>query len=256
MLFPYFILLRFQNGSIYFRLPISFTRLVMSDYDLWVFSAGAVAPPLQEAVKQFEALENITCRFTAGKPEALLKGIRDSQRGDIISCGAEYVHDEAEDIGAVIKGTRRSLGYRRSVIIVDRDNPMNIESLDDLCREGIRVGIAVGGCLKGVWDDLFSKARLTEKVRRNIVEHADACGSLMGLIHSGKVDAVIGWNAFKNVWPDTCEAIELPEPLQVFRSTAVQTISYTQDRQLSAKLIEFLTSPEGREIYKSNGWIH
>jgi accessory colonization factor AcfC len=228
----------------------------MSDYDLWVFSAGAVAPPLQEAINQFETLENVTCRFTAGKPEALLKGIRDIQKGDIISCGAEYVHDEAEDMGVLIEGTRRSLGYRRSVIIVGRDNPKNIHSLEDLCKEGMRVGVAVGGCLKGVWDDVFSKVRLTEKVRGNIVEHADACGSLMGLIHSDRVDAVIGWNAFKNVWPETCEAIELPESLQVYRSTAVQTISYSQNRELSGKLIDFLTSPEGRKIYEKYGWIH
>ena len=228
----------------------------MSDYDLWVFSAGAVSPPLQEAVRQFETQEGITCKLTVGAPEALLKAIRHNQKGDVISCGAEYVHDEAEDIGVLIKGTRHSLGYRRSVIIVDRDNPKGIESLEDLCKDNIRVGIAVGGCLKGVWDDVFSKAGLTERVRSNIVEHAHTCGSLMGLIHSGKVDAVIGWNAFKNVWPDTCDAVELPRDLQVFRSTAVQTIYYTKNQQLSDKLITFLTSPEGREIYKRHGWLH
>ncbi|TFH18609.1 hypothetical protein E4H04_02945 [Candidatus Bathyarchaeota archaeon] len=228
----------------------------MSNYDFWVFSAGAVAPPLQEALRQFETREGITSRFTPGKPEALLKAIRHTKKGDIISCGAEYVHDEAEDMGVLIKGTRHSLGYRRSVIIVDKDNPKGIESLEDLCRDKTRVGIAVSGCLKGVWDDVFSKAGLTEKVRGNIVEHADACGSLMGLIHSGRVDAVIGWNAFKNVWPDTCEAVELPRDLQVYRSTAVQVISYTKNQKLSEKLITFLTSAEGRDIYRRYGWLH
>ena len=228
----------------------------MSNYDLWVFSAGAVAPPLQEAIRKFEVKEGISCRFTPGKPEALLKAIRDNKQGDVISCGAEYVHDEAEDIGVLIKGTRHSLGCRRSVIIVDRGNPKNIESLEDLCQEGTRVGIAVGGCLKGVWDDIFSKAGLIEKVRPNIVEHADACGSLMGLIHSGRVDAVIGWNAFKTVWSESCEAIELPRDLQVYRSTAVQTISFTRNQELSERLITFLLSPEGIDIYKRFGWIH
>lgn len=32
----------------------------------------------------------------------------------------------------------------------------------------------------------------------------------MSLIHKQIVDAVFGWNAFQNVWPKTCEAIELP----------------------------------------------
>ena len=120
------------------------------DYSLHVYSAGAVAPPLQEALSVFEKKENLTCRFTAGKPEALLKAIRLRKGGDIISAGSEYVHDEAEDIGVLLKGTRRSLGYRRSVIITQCGNPKGLKRLEDLCEPGVRVGTATGGCLKGV----------------------------------------------------------------------------------------------------------
>ena len=61
--------------------------------------------------------------------------------------------------------------------------------------------------MKGVWDDIASKAGITDLVRANIVEHADSCGALMSLIHQRKVDAVFGWNAFKAIWPDTCDTI-------------------------------------------------
>jgi accessory colonization factor AcfC len=225
------------------------------DYSLHVYSAGAVAPPLQEALSVFEKKEGIQCRFTAGKPEALLQAIRHNKEGDVISCGAEYVHDEAEDIGVLIKGTRRSLGYRRSVLITQEGNPKGIKRLEDLCERGVRIGTATGGCLKGVWDDICSKAGLIENIRPNIVEHADACGTLMGLIHSNRADVVFGWNAFKNIWEDTCEAVELPRDLQIFRSTAVQVVTFTKDIDLSKKLIGFLTSPEGQRIYSDNGWL-
>jgi accessory colonization factor AcfC len=94
-----------------------------------------------------------------------------------------------------------------------------------------------------------------EEIRPHIVEHADACGTLMGLIHSNRVDVVFGWNAFKNVWQDTCDAVELPRDLQVFRSTGVQVVTYTSDLELSKKFISFLTSPEGRKIYSNFGWL-
>lgn len=83
-----------------------------------------------------------------------------------------------------------------------------------------------------------------------------ACGSLIALINLGKVDAVIGWNAFKSIWPDSCEAIELPRELQVFRSTAVAIVSYTKNLALSEMLIEFLKSDEGKKIYSEYGWFH
>ncbi|MDH5481704.1 MAG: substrate-binding domain-containing protein [Candidatus Bathyarchaeota archaeon] len=223
---------------------------------LQVYSAGAVAPPLQKAIDVFENKFEIRCKLTVGKPSNLLAAIAVSKQGDVISCGAEYVLDEAEDRGLVVKGSRRSMGFRRSVIIVPIGNPAKITSLQDLCRENVRIGIAVDGCLKGVWDDIASKAGLTDQIRRNITHHADACGSLMGLIHQDKVDAIFGWNAFQSVWPDTCEVIELPSDLQVFRSTVVAMVSYTGDAKLSQKFIDFLTSDEVRKIYSDYGWVH
>jgi len=223
---------------------------------LRAYSAGAVAPPLQKAIEIFENKFGIRCSLTVGKPSNLLAAIAVSKEGDVILSGAEYILDEAEDRGLVVKGSRKSMGLRRSVIIVPIGNPAKITSLSDLCRDNVRVGIAVDGCLKGVWDDVASKAGLTDQIRRNITHHADACGSLMSLIHQEKVDAIFGWNAFRSVWPDTCEVIELPSDLQVFRSTVVAMVSYTKDAELSQKFIDFLASNEVRKIYSDYGWIH
>lgn len=223
---------------------------------LKVYSAGAVAPPLRDAIVIFEKDSRVKCDLRIGKPEDLLKEIVEFKKGDVFSSGAEYILDDAEDQGLIIKGSRMSLGYRRSVIVVPLGNPAKIASLKDLCRKGVRIGIAVEGCLKGVWDDVVSKAGLTDQIRRNIIHHADACGSLMSLIHSDKVDAIFGWNAFQGVWPDTCEIIELPENLQVFRSTVAGIISYSKNVKLSEKFIDFLTSRAVRKIYADYGWIH
>jgi molybdate transport system substrate-binding protein len=228
----------------------------MSEKMLRVFSAGAVAPPLEEAIDIFKTRFGAKFQFTPGKPENLLAAIAVSKKGDVISTGAEYIIDEAEDRGLVIKGSRRSLGLRRSVIVVPPDNPAKIASLGDLCRENVRIGVAVGGCLKGIWDDIASKAGLSDQIRRNITEYADACGSLMALIHQEKVDAIFGWNAFQSIWPDTCKVIELPSALQVFRNTVAAILSCTQDVELSRKFVDFLTSDEVRSIYVRYGWIH
>jgi len=223
---------------------------------LKVYSAGAVAPPLRDAIAIFEKESKVNCDLRIGKPEDLLKEIAKFKKGDVFSSGAEYILDDAEDRGLIIKGSRKSLGYRRSVIIVSIGNPAKITSLKDLCSKNVRVGIAVEGCLKGLWDDVASKAGLTDQIRRNITHHADACGSLMSLIHSDKVDAIFGWNAFQGVWPDTCEIIELPQNLQVFRSTVAGVISYSGNVKLSEEFIDFLTSAATRKIYGGYGWIH
>ncbi len=223
---------------------------------LTVYSAGAVASPLRDVLEFFQRDFKITCDLRAGKPNELLVEAKTLQKGDVLSSGAEWIFDDAEDLGWTIKGSRKSLGCRRSVIIVPLGNPAKITSIEDLCRKGVKIGIAVDGCLKGVWDDIASKAGLSDQIRRNITQHADACGTLMGLIHSRKVDAIFGWNAFQGVWPNTCESIELPENLQVYRSTVAGILSYTKNKALSERFINYLTSPEMKKIYESYGWIH
>ena len=227
----------------------------LKEYQLHVFSAGAVATPLQKAIDVFEKKFAIHCEFTPGSPEILLATIAAEKEGDVISTGAEYILDEAEDQELVVKGSRKTLGLRRSVIVVPLGNPANITSLQDLCRKDVRIGIAVGGCLKGVWDDIASKAGLTDLIRENITEHADSCGALMSLIHQGKVDAIFGWNAFKAIWPNTCEVIELPYDLQVYRSTVVGMLSCTKNSELAKKFIDFLVTDEVKKIYTDYEWI-
>ena len=228
----------------------------MVEEKLIVYSSGATAPPLKRASEVFSGKFPTDFEFIVGKAEKLFSTMKETEEGDILQCGAEYIFDDAEFKGLVVKQSRRSVGYRKSVILVPIGNPKNILSLEDLTEKDIKIGIAVSGCLVGIWDDICSKAGLTNQILMNITHHADGCGAVMSLIHEGKVDTIFGWDAFENMWPKTSEAIELPEELQVFRSTGVAILNYSRKRQLAGKFIDFLVSKEGKDIYKEFGWTH
>jgi molybdate transport system substrate-binding protein len=228
----------------------------VDDEKLIVYSSGATAPPLQKLAKAFTDRFGTEFDFTVGRVEKLFSKLLEKEEGDVLQCGAEYIFDEAEHKGLIVKGSRRSVGYRRSVIIVPLGNPKDISSLEDLTHEGTRIGIAVSGCLVGVWDDICSKAGVTNQVLKNITQLADGCGAVMSLIHEGKVDAIFGWDAFENIWPKTSEAIEIPYEVQVFRSTGVAALDYSKSRELAGKFIDFLVSEEGRKVYEEYGWTH
>lgn len=224
--------------------------------NLHVYSSGATAPPLKKLAQEFQAKFETKFKFTIGKAEKLISQITETRKGDILSCGAEYILDDAAEKGLIVRNSTRSVGYRKSVILVPIGNPKNIESLNDLTKKGMRVGIAIEGCLVGMWDDVCSKAGLTDDIRRNITEFAAGCGAVMALIHEEKVDAIFGWNAFGNIWSGTSEIVELPKDLQVYRSTGVAIVEYSEDKDLAGKFINFLTSKEGKKIYSDYGWIH
>ena len=224
--------------------------------NLHVFSAGAVAPPIKKCAEVFKAKSRTEFNFTVNKAEILIEEIAKTREGDLLTCGSEFILDHAQLKGIVLKETRKSLGSRTSAILVQKGNPRKIKSMSDMAKEGIHVGVSVSGCLTGVWDDLATKARFTEQIRKNTVAYADGCGELMSFINKKKVDAILGWDVFKNLNMQTMDIIELPKDLQVRRSTAIGVITFSKNKELAKRFIDFLTSEEGKRIYEEYGWRH
>ena len=222
---------------------------------LHVYSSGAVATPIKKCAEEFTAKHGTDFEFTVGTAETLIFEITELKQGDILTCGAEFILDEAQLKGLISGETRRSVGYRRSAILVPKGNPKGIESISDLANKGMRVGISIG-CLLGVWDEVSSKAGLTDKIRKNITEFADGCGAVMALINQKKVDAVFGWDAFQKLWPANIEVVDLPRELQVFRSTGIAVIQFSKQKETAKEFIDYATSEKGKKIYSSYGWIH
>lgn len=223
---------------------------------LHVYSSGAVAPPVKKCAKEFKAKHEVDFEFTVGKAEELISEITELKQGDVLTCGAEFIFDEAQVKGLIFGETRRSTGYRKSAILVSKGNPKRIVSISDLANEGIKVGVSIGGCLLGVWDEVASKAELVDKIRKNITEFADGCGAVVALINQKKVDAVIGWDAFQKLWPATLEVVDLPHELQVFRSTGIALIQFSKNKETAKQFIDYVTSEKGKKVYSSYGWIH
>jgi len=222
---------------------------------LHVFSAGAVAPPIKRCAEEFKAKFGTEFEFTVGKAENLIEEIAETKKSDLLTC-SEFILDHAQLKGLVLKETRRSLGSRTSAILVQKGNPRRIKSMSDLAKKGTHVGVSVSGCLTGVWDDLATKAGYAEQIRKNTVAYADGCGELMSFINKNKVDAILGWDAFKNLNMQTMDIIELPEDLQVHRSTAIGVITFSRNKELAKKFIDFLVSEKGKKIYEEYGWHH
>jgi len=157
----------------------------------------------------------------------------------------------------VLEETRATVGYRRSVIIVRRGNPRGIRALQDLAEKGVGLLVCIGGCQKGLWDDVASKAMLTDKIRGNIVQCGTGCADTLRRWRATKdtIDAGIVWNVYKDIAPEDCDVIELPENIRVMRSTNVAITSSSRNRDLARSFIDFLRSGEGRKFYQKWGWM-
>lgn len=224
---------------------------------LIAFVGAASKPPTTEAKEAFEkANPNIVVDISFGGSGTLLNQMTLEETGDIYMPGSNDYMDKAEEKKAVAVETRKIVAYLIPMICVQRGNPKNIQSLKDLARPGVTVGLAKAGavCLGDAADGILRSAGLEEEVKKNVITYAGSCDQTQQLVQLGEVDAVIGWDAFKHWSPDKIDVVPIArEHLQV-RNIPAAISTYTEHPEAAQKFIDFLTSEEGKEIFSKHGY--
>jgi accessory colonization factor AcfC len=242
-----------------------------SDKSIRVFSARACAAPLEKAARLFEkqtgiGVEISVCSRHCAKPVAeeatgqtggddFLLEIADAAIHDLAIGGAEYLLDDGEVRGIVQKGQRRTIAYRRSAIIVPTGNPARVLSIEDMTKPGVRVGVSVIDCLRGLWEDICGRLGLLDEVRKNICYYANGCIAIIEAVATRQVDAAFGWTAFGHLEPDRIQLLEMPQEQQVLRGTCIGLLSFSTQPELARRFMDFLTTSAARKFYEQYGWV-
>ncbi len=236
-----------------------------------IFSSKACAAPIKSAAELFESetgirVERSVCgrhcqEGEAGHASDGLKGhhfleeIAEAKAHDIAVAGAEYLLDDGESIGLIRRGKRRVLAMRKSALIVPAGNPARIAGLDDVKRPGVRVGISIVDCLRGMWEDVCGRAGILNDVVKNIAFHANGCMAIIEATAQEKVDAAFGWSSFEHLAPGRIEIIPIPDKFCVYRGTGAGLLSFSREPQIAEKLMDFLASEKARACFLELGWV-
>jgi accessory colonization factor AcfC len=124
-----------------------------------------------------------------------------------------------------------------------------------MAKQGVRVGVSVIDCLKGLWEDISGRLGLLDKIRRNISYYANGCIAIVEAAATNEFDAAFGWTAFQHLEPERIEIVEMPEEQQVCRGTGVGMLSFAKETEAAREFMDFLTSAEARGFYKEYGWV-
>lgn len=188
-----------------------------------------------------------------GQPErGFLKEVSKA-RYDLAIAGSGADLDDLERTGVCVPGSLRSLGLREVALLVPRGNPARIERLEDLTREGLRVGISTLDCLRGAWEDVCGRAGLVDEVSRNITARVAGCMALEGRIVRGELDAAFGWLTSAGQH-SRIETVRLPDELRTLRSTSAAVIKGGVDPEGAREFSAFLASTDGWSHFAAAGW--
>ena len=222
------------------------------------FVGSASKPPMEEAALAFERETGIKVYTNYGGSGTMLSQIELSRSGDIYIPGSPDYIAKAERKGVIDPASVKIIAYLVPVIAVQKGNPLNIQSLADLARPGLKIGIAnpEAVCVGLYAVEILSYNNLLADVGKNIIVNAESCEKTATLISLKTVDAVIGWDVFHQWDPDNIDVV-YPGPEQLPRLAYIPAAvsTFAADRAGAKQFLDFLVSPEGQEIFRKWGYL-
>jgi len=157
--------------------------------------------------------------------------------------------------GDVISETEKIVVYLVPSINVQKGNPLNIRTLKDLTKPGLKVAIAnpEGVCV-GLYAVEIIEKELTGQEKKafmqNLINYTASCEKTATAISLKQADAVIGWSVFEHWDPKRIETVPL-DPAKIPRVgyIPIAISTFTKNRNAAQRFIDFLQSPEGRAIF-------
>jgi len=144
-------------------------------------------------------------------------------------------------------------------MLVDKGNPQSIQKLEDLTKDGLKIGTTdpAASTLGDISHQLIKATGKFPQVEKNIVMMADTAHILIQSMEAGgKLDVVLVYEANIQHLEDRFDAI----PLTQEKATAVQNMAARKDTPypfLAQRLMEKLSSADSKRRFEQLGftWV-
>ena len=219
--------------------------------EIVLFSGAMLRPGLEQTLKEFEEREG--CRLTTVYDGCgiLVAQMRAGHRPDAYFSGDTSFMNSVADL--FLDSVNITDNYL--MIIVQKGNPKGIQTVQDLTKPGLRIGLphreksAMGNI---AWKMLV-QMNLFDALGQNLKVESPTDDFLINQIRAGSLDAIIAcrsnWTGARNY----LDAIPIDHPLA--RLTQPYAVGRnTRYPQLMARLRDAITSPAPRQRFEAGGF--
>lgn len=220
-----------------------------------VYAGAGFSEVVDELVKKFnEKYPNIEVNVKYGGSGELFSTLETQKEGDVFLPAAYKYMQEAEDNGYVVNSSVKNITKNVPVIIVQKGNPKNITSLEDLQNDSVKVGLgdANGPAIGKTSQQILEKNNLTV----NPTVLTTTVNQLLTYVSSGQVDAAIVWEAL-TCWKENegqFDVIEIPEDQNKISTIPIAKTSFSENPEAAQLFIDFVTSDDAKGIWEKWGY--
>ena len=235
-------------------------------YTLTVFAAASLTDVFNEIKTEFEAANpGVTVAYNFGGSNALAQQLGEGAPADVFASANKKQMDVAIEASRVVTGTTQDFVRNRLVVIVPKDNPGGIETLQDLGKSGLKLILAAKDVPVGQYAlDYLDKAiadasfgtSYKDDVLANVVSYEDNVRSVLTKVALGEGDAGIVYTS--DISGDAAAdvvAIEIPDELNTIATYPIGAVKDSAAPDVAQAFIDYVLSVDGQAILESYGFI-
>jgi molybdate transport system substrate-binding protein len=209
---------------------------------------------MEEVQQVFEHRHRIKLKIIYSGSKTILKTIQKTGKGDVFVTGA---FEDMEELGTFNFIERHHfIAFHTPIFAFRKDNPRDIQSLEDLAGEGIR--IAVGNkdmcAISEIGEGIMAGSNLAAEFQENIYITGSTVNELLYLVVQGEADVAIIWRDML-LWPSAKEVsgIEIPAALNQIKEVHAIELTVASNKKSAALFADFMAT-EGKAIFYRNGF--
>jgi molybdate transport system substrate-binding protein len=227
--------------------------LPYQDKSLMVYSGAGLSKAMDEIGQAFEAQYGAKVNFTYGGCAQLLGQMEINKTGDVFVGGSLNDADIALEKGFTEEYVE--IAYHIPAIAVPKGNPAQITSLADMAKPGVKLilGDEESNAIGKKGAKIFEKSNLKADIDANVAAREATVNEIITQLALKQGDAGLIWedNGFE---AEDIEVIEIPEDQNVIDKVPACVLSFTEQKELAQVFVTFVSSDEGKEIFKNHGF--
>ncbi|QCJ44474.1 extracellular solute-binding protein [Bacillus sp. S3] len=230
-------------------------KSLKNDGVIKVYGPGGPLGPIKESAEKFTSETGIKVVVTAGPESNWLNSAK--QDADIIYGGSEYMLRSfiLSNPEMINENSLTELYPRAAGIIIRKGNPKNIQSLEDLTKNGVKIVDVNGAGQLGLWEDLAGRKGLIGGISQNIDISVKSSAEAIELWKANaKLDAWITYESWHYRLKDSTELVELPDAEKLYRGTPITLTTITDNKKDAQRFIDYLKTESSHQIFQKWGW--
>jgi molybdate transport system substrate-binding protein len=215
-------------------------QATFDDKELTLYCAAGLRVPVSEIITDYEEETGRTVKVIYNGSGALLSQLKIGGGDLYLPANHGYIEEAAKDDLTVesIPATQLT-----AVIVVDKDNT-NIQSLEDLTRDGIRISFADKSAAIGKFTrNALQQEGMLKAIKKNITVTKPTVNNIIEDVLLGSVDATIAWDAVANNYPNL-RTIKVPVFEQNPRKASIAVLRSSQHPTAALHFARYLTAKE------------